>query len=113
MTDTSQGCVMTELDELADQLPPALVNLTIERAMSIVAKRYKIRPSALLTKNRTRPISWPRHEVFWLAHNAGQSLPNIGKYFGMDHTSVLYGIRRVEAEIDCIRNELSNRKAAP
>jgi len=88
-----------DMNELAELLPPPRTSITIDAALAVVAARHGMTPSDLLAKNRRRAISHPRQEVFWLAHRAGNSYPEIGAYFDMDHTSVLHGCRQVDARI--------------
>jgi chromosomal replication initiation ATPase DnaA len=65
------------------------------RAIHIsVAEIRGISPKELRSKNRSKEIAHARFEAFYLQQQAGFSLPEIGKFYGMDHTSVLHGIRR-------------------
>ena len=43
---------------------------------------------------RARHVSWPRQEFMLAAHEAGYSMPQIGRFLGSrDHTTILHGIR--------------------
>lgn len=67
---------------------------SIEAIQMIVAERRGIDPRLLKSRSREHHISHARFEVFSKAHDAGHSLPKIGRFYGFDHTTVLHGIRR-------------------
>ena len=47
----------------------------------------------ILSDERTRSISWPRQEAQHILRQVtGKSLPEIGRAFGRDHTTVLYSL---------------------
>lgn len=56
---------------------------------------------AIRSDRRTRPLSRARLIIYWLSrHLTGLSLPNIGSRLGgRDHTTILWGCRRVEKTI--------------
>ena len=62
-----------------------------------VAERFGVRVLDLRSARRDRRTVWYRHVAMYLCRElTGHSLPNIGCHFGeRDHTSVMYGIRRV------------------
>lgn len=73
---------------------------TAERKLvAYVAQSFGV-PMMHLTRRDNRPaIVAPRQMAFWLLYRvAGLSLPEIGDAFGMHHTTVLHGVRRVDAE---------------
>ena len=48
-------------------------------------------------KSRTRDLVHPRQAaMLWLRNNTNLSLPEIGRLFDRDHTTVLHGIRAAE-----------------
>ena len=52
----------------------------------------------LVGQRRDRRITGLRHELYWLgAVEHGLSLPQVGRRLQRDHTSVLHGLRRVNA----------------
>lgn len=51
----------------------------------------------LTEKRKARQVSHKRWEAFKVFREAGYSLPEIGRFFGMDHTTVLHGLRQLEA----------------
>lgn len=66
-----------------------------------VAKAYNIDLIDLLSVRRTRDVVFPRQVVMYLCKRLTvKSLPQIGRQLGnRDHTTVLHGIRMVEALI--------------
>jgi chromosomal replication initiator protein len=71
--------------------------VSIENIQKTVAEYFKLRVSDLLSKRRSRSIARPRQIAMALAKElTNHSLPEIGDAFGgRDHTTVLYGCRRV------------------
>lgn len=73
----------------------------ISTIAAAVAERHGVSESDLLGTRRWRFCAWPRQEAYWAAHQiTGKSLPSIGRGFGgRDHTTILHGIRAVEARL--------------
>jgi chromosomal replication initiation ATPase DnaA len=71
-----------------------------------VAHKHGLKDKEILSKDRHRRVAWPRHEAFErLYRETKMSLPAIAHIFGMNHTSVLYGIwahrkRKMEGKVD-------------
>jgi hypothetical protein len=62
--------------------------------MRSIAIDFHVPPNSILTMNRRRPFSTARFAFWWHLHEeCGWSLPAIGKRWGCDHKSVLYGVR--------------------
>lgn len=66
-----------------------------------VAQRHGISDRDMRLRKRERSASWARQEVFyllWLEKKPNGewrfSTPQIGAHFGLDHTTVLHGIRQ-------------------
>lgn len=73
---------------------PHVVNFAIIDVQARVAAHYRMPLLALLTSSRIKP----RHIAMFLARETGASLPEIGRHFGRDHTTVLHAIRAVAAQ---------------
>lgn len=65
-----------------------------------VADKYGIDPALLMEPGRRRHIAWPRQEFMWRCRQVKwsdgsqrYSLPQIAAFLGMDHTSILHGVR--------------------
>lgn len=64
------------------------------------AERHKLAASELKGNARIREIAWPRQEFMWLARQHGYSYPMIGRYLGLDHSTVIYGERAFQSRLD-------------
>lgn len=86
-------------DCLSDILRQSDRKVTVEEIQRRVAEHYNIRLSDLLGPKRLRQIARPRQIAMWLAKQlTTRSLPEIGRRFGgRDHTTVMHGVRRIEA----------------
>lgn len=71
----------------------------IRRVLDVVAEAYGMTRHDLVGAGRTKPVVEPRHAAMWLARKlTNHSLPAIGRAIGRrDHTTVLSGIRRIQA----------------
>ena len=102
-------------EALSDLLELQTRLITIENIQKTVANYYQIRVSDLRSKKRSRAIAGPRQIAMALAKQlTDHSLPEIGEAFGgRDHTTVLYGCRKVEErqrEDPRIREDYNNLK---
>ena len=73
--------------------------ITVRMCVEVISARYNVSRGDLLSARRTRPVVLPRQIVMWLAkERTPRSLPEIGRQLGgRDHTTILHGIRQVEA----------------
>ena len=72
----------------------------MDRIIAAVAKKYGISTSDIMGTKRNKEISFPRHVAIYIARKTtGLSLPQIGKFFSRDHTTVMSSINAVETEI--------------
>lgn len=74
---------------------------SIQTIQRVVCDHYKVSMRDLLSPRRLAGIVFPRHVAFYLAKTmTKKSLPDIGRRFGgRDHTTILYGVRRITAMI--------------
>ena len=84
---------------------------TIRRAMAVVARDYDTSVWALQSPIRTAEVVLPRQIVMYLAkHRIGASLPAIGRVLGgRNHTTILHGIKRIEARLASSDVEFTER----
>ncbi|MBE7523155.1 MAG: chromosomal replication initiator protein DnaA [Burkholderiales bacterium] len=84
-------------EALRDVLAVQNRQISIENIQKTVADYYKIRPSEMHGKKRSRAIARPRQVAMALAKELTQlSLPEIGSNFGgRDHTTVLHACRQI------------------
>lgn len=100
------------IQKLISNIPPAL-NLTVERIQRFICQEFNISKVDLKSSRRTSNVVLPRQIAFWLCKNlTTRSLPDIGRRFGgKDHTTVLHGVRRIEAlaqSDEAMRNRLAH-----
>ena len=82
---------------LADLLPANDRTPTVEAIKRLVCECYNVRLAEMDSPRRARSVARPRQVAMYLAKQLTQlSLPDIGRRFGRDHSTVLYGIRKIE-----------------
>ncbi len=89
-------------------------SISMQDVSEVVADHFGVSLEVLIGRCRDWEICAVRHIAFGLARElTGQSLPQIGRYFGRDHTTVLSGLRRYEVvlavEHDCLIDEIRQR----
>lgn len=78
--------------EDSEPIRPTLRQIAME-----VAHKHNYRLDDLLSARRHYRLNYARQEAFWRCRQETlHSLPEIGRFFHRDHTSVLHGIRRHE-----------------
>lgn len=66
------------------------------RAITVAAAIFHVVPSRrLLRPGRHRDICAARWIAAWVLHRRGWSTLKIGRFLGLDHSTVLHGLRRV------------------
>ena len=85
-------------DNLADILRASDRKVTMDEILKKTCDYYKIRQVDIISQNRQRAIARPRQMAMYLCKRlTTRSLPEIGKKFGgRDHTTILYGVRKIE-----------------
>ncbi|MEJ6390111.1 chromosomal replication initiator protein DnaA [Gymnodinialimonas ulvae] len=85
-------------DNLADILRASDRKVTMDEILKKTCDYYKIRQVDIISQNRQRAIARPRQMAMYLCKKlTTRSLPEIGKKFGgRDHTTILYGVRKIE-----------------
>jgi len=73
----------------------------LDTIRNTVELAYSLEPKSLKWQTNEYRIARPRHVAYYLARKMSHaSLPAIGRFFALrHHSSVLYGIRRIEAAI--------------
>ncbi len=92
--ETAQAALESILTHTADLSPAQIV--------TAVARHYGLSEDQLLGPNRARAVSVPRQLAMYLIREeTGASLPEIGQILGgRDHTTILYGCEKIEAQIE-------------
>lgn len=85
--------------------------ITLQMIVEIVCDHFQISMDQILSKSRTNEIARPRMIAMYLAKTmTGASQDAIGAFLGgRDHSTVVHGIKRVEAEIqdnEAMKNQI-------
>lgn len=76
---------------------PMTPELIIETAIDTAEAVTGVSRADILGRSRRHPVVVARWSAMAAARTFGLSLPQIGRGFGRDHTSVLNGLNRVDA----------------
>lgn len=94
--------------DLLDGAEP--VNVTVDKVFSAVYHKYGIQREELVSSRRTKEIASARHvSVYLIRKITDMSLPNIGKIFNRDHSTIISSLEAVEKrrlQSDSFRLEL-------
>ena len=85
-------------DCLADILKSTDKRVTLDQIIKTTCEYYKIRQNDLTGSSRARAVARPRQMAMYLSKTlTSRSYPEIArKLGGRDHTTVLYGVRKIE-----------------
>ncbi len=85
------------LHVLADLLRETDRKIQLNEIIKCVSNHYNLKISDLTGSRRTQDIARPRQVAIYLAKDlTTRSLPDIGRAFNRDHTTVIHSIRRIE-----------------
>lgn len=74
------------------------------RVIAATCHHFGIEQDTLLSGRRHRDVTDARHTAMWLMRDADRTLLEIAAELGMDHTSVMHGVRRVD-QSPALRND--------
>jgi chromosomal replication initiator protein len=85
------------LDMVRKELPaaPDPEGSPLERIAERVAERFQIPVKALRGPSRIKNVAWARQVAMSVARSAGFSFPQIGAFFGRDHSTVMHSCAKV------------------
>ena len=87
--------IMTELLGGAE---PVVV--TVDKIFAAIEKKYDVSKSELIGKSRVKDVAQARHVAIYLIRTITEmSLPNIGKLFNRDHSTIISSIDTIEKKI--------------
>ena len=87
-------------DILKDMLRSIDRKTTIDEIQKKVAEYFNISVKELQSSRRARTVARPRQIAMYLAKQlTSRSLPEIGRKFDRDHTTVMHAVRKVEGFI--------------
>jgi len=92
--ELAKGCI----SELLGGAEPTSV--TVDKVFSAIYKRYNIKKEEIIGTRRTKEIAAARHLSVYLVRTITEmSLPNIGKIFNRDHSTILSSIEAAEKKL--------------
>jgi chromosomal replication initiator protein len=82
-------------------LQPKVINITVDDIKKAVAGHFNIKVSEIISKRRTKNLSFPRHIAMYLCRkHTTASYPEIGEHFGgRDHSSVIHAATVVSSKL--------------
>lgn len=84
-------------DVLRDMLASASRRITIDEIQRSVSSHFRVPHSELMSNRRSRAIARPRQIAMYLAKKlTPRSLPEIGRKFGRDHSTVIHAVRQID-----------------
>jgi chromosomal replication initiator protein len=103
------------LKDILSPIKPKIIDMPL--IIETVSNYFGLRVEEMISKKRTREISYPRHIAMFLCRElTDQSLPKIGEAFGgRDHTTIMHGCEKISLEsrtdqtLKSILFELNNR----
>lgn len=92
--DLARGCI----SELLGGAEPTSV--TVEKIFSSVYQRYGIKKEELVSAKRNKEVAFTRHVTIYIIREVTEmSLPNIGKIFNRDHSTIISSIETIERRL--------------
>ena len=92
--DLTKSCI----SELLGGAEPTSV--TVEKIFGAVYKKYNIKQEEIIGSRRTKEVAAARHIAIYLVRTVTEmSLPNIGKIFNRDHSTVMSSVETVEKRL--------------
>ncbi len=97
-TEGSQAVTMGIVDRVIEEAPaPAAPRVTVEEVIAAVATMFGVPPVRLIGSSRTLELALARHVAMYVARKVtGRTLVEMGASFRRNHSTVTYGIQRVE-----------------
>ena len=91
-----------QLEETLQDIIASPKTLTADAVIKAVARFYHVPEQEITGRKRNKDIVRPRQVAMYLARTETQaSLPEIGDLLGgRDHTTVIYGVDKVEGQLD-------------
>lgn len=89
-------------DALKDIISPNTPNkITPQHIMNVVCEHLNIKPEEIKSKKRNEEIVIPRQIVMYLCSKyTDYSSTKIGEFLGKDHSTVLHGVSKLEADLE-------------
>ncbi|MFC4454507.1 chromosomal replication initiator protein DnaA [Deinococcus sonorensis] len=85
---------------LSNVFAPQEVKVEMADVLRAVAGHYNIPPDAIRGSGRVREVVVPRQMAMYLIRElTGHSLPEIGGFFGRDHSTVMHAVQKVTEQL--------------
>lgn len=68
------------------------------RCFTVACHHFDVTGDALLGRGRDRATVDARHVAMWLMRDGGRPYAEIGRELGVDHSTVIYAVRRVNTD---------------
>ena len=90
-----------------DDIPPPIKRMTMRAIAIQVAAKHGLTVDEMRSDRRSRAVVVARHEAWWRSREETlNSLPQIGRYFNRDHSTIMHGIamhaERLAAELSTL-----------
>lgn len=103
-----------KIDEVISIVDPGNVpnDVLVDRILAAVSRKYGVTQDDIKSKKKTDSISTARHVAIYLTRELTDlSLEEIGKFFGRDHSTVMYSINKINLNLRTIKNYDSEIKS--
>lgn len=76
--------------------------LTVKHVQSVVAGYFDQDVACMMSERRAQAFTEPRHIAMYFCYKLipVMSLPNVGKYFNRDHTTIMHALKRVKEKLN-------------
>lgn len=75
-------------------------NISVSKIKKVVCKHFNVNLEDLNSKKKSNSIAWPRQVAMYIATElTSLSLPEIGREFNRDHTTVIHAKEKVKEEL--------------
>lgn len=92
--DVARGCI----SELLGGAEP--ISVTVDKIFASIYQKYNVKKEDLISNKRTKEIAFARHVCIYLIRDVTEmSLPNIGKLFNRDHSTIMNSIDTIERRL--------------
>ena len=91
-----------KIDEVISIVDPGNVpnDVLVDRILAAVSRKYGVTQDDIKSKKKTDSISNARHVAIYLTRELTDlSLEEIGKFFGRDHSTVMYSINKINLNL--------------
>ena len=89
-TIASQRELILKFTDQGEYQAPRLAEI-----MTVVARNFGVATRSISGEHRNASLVLPRQVVYYLGHKYGHSYPKIGRACDKDHTTVLYGVKKI------------------